>query len=319
MRLQFLGGGFRTILFHHLFFPGEARDHSRDRLKFQCDWLCSNFHPVTLRQAQTAFANGSLPPKAILITIDDAKIDILSALDVFASFSLPICIFPCVGWCAQEVEVAHDPRVALAKLVADLEWYRGPAVNLEIAGQTVVVGADAPQTARAIDYVLTAAFNGNFTFQRPLSFPRKNTRSCCSLDELTDIACESVAIGAHSVSHVNLAHAGPLRREYEIRASREILFDAIGECAAFAYPYGMQGTHSDKTEQIIREAGFELAFLSHSDLIEQTTNIFQLPRISLPNRPISKIEFCTRVAGAGITFRKFKQAFGGALICSRSF
>src|SRR5262245_7833670 len=145
--ISFPGRGLRTILFHHFFFPGETPDRSRDRLKFQCDWLCSNFNPVTLRQVQMGLPSGSLPPKALLITIDDAKIELLSVLDVFRSFSLPICIFSCVGWSAQEIDSAREPRLALAKLVTDLEWYRGPVVDLEIAGERIVVGVDAAQTA----------------------------------------------------------------------------------------------------------------------------------------------------------------------------
>jgi hypothetical protein len=310
--VNFPGRGFRTILFHHFFFPGEAPDRSRDRLKFQCDWLCTNFDPVTLKQVQMGLPRGSLPAKALLVTIDDAKIEILSVLDVFRSFSLPICIFPCVGWCAQEVDITRDPRLALARLVTDLEWYRGPVVNLEITGEQVVVGAGAAQTAQTIDRVLAAAFKGNLTLPRnPLNLSRRNNRRCCSLDEMADIACESVAIGAHSVTHINLARASSLRQEYEVREGRQILLDEIGECAAFAYPYGMQGTHSDETLQIIQETGFELAFLSHSDLIQQKANPFQLPRISLPDHVMSQLEFCARVAGAGIIFRKLKRVFGG--------
>jgi hypothetical protein len=256
--------------------------------------------------------SGSLPPRALLITIDDAKIEVLSVLDVFRSFSLPICIFSCVGWCAQEVDIARDPRLALAKLVTDLEWYRGPVVDSKIAGERVVIGADAAQTAQSIDRVLAATYKGNLTLQgNPLNRPPRKNRRCCSLDELADIACESVAIGAHSITHINLACASSLRQEYEIHSGRQILLDELGECAAFAYPYGMQGTHSDETLRIVRETGFELAFLSHSDLIQQKTNPFRLPRISLPDQAISQLEFCARVAGAGIIVRKLKRAFGG--------
>jgi hypothetical protein len=72
----------------------------------------------------------------------------------------------------------------------------------------------------------------------------------------------------------------------------------------------MQGTHSDETQQIVQETGFELAFLSHSDLIQQKANPFQLPRISLPDQPMSQLEFCARVAGAGIILRRLKRVFG---------
>jgi hypothetical protein len=58
----------------------------------------------------------------------------------------------------------------------------------------------------------------------------------------------------------------------------------------------------------VKEAGFSSAFLSHSDFAGSDTDYFHLPRISMPNRPMSHVEFCARVAGAGVLYRNLKHA-----------
>jgi hypothetical protein len=129
---------------------------------------------------------------------------------------------------------------------------------------------------------------------------------CCSLDELADIVSDRVALGGHSVSHIKLADASSRRLAYEVGATRKILVDAIGHCDAFAYPYGMSGTHNDATCRAVKAAGFDLAFLTHSDLISDHADRYRLPRISMPDRAMSHAEFCLRAAGAGIIYGKLK-------------
>lgn len=306
-----LSAGLRAILFHHFFFDGESSADARERLKRQCDWLCRNYHLVTLGEVQRGLATGSLPRNALLVTIDDAKIEILRVLDVFQSFDVPISIFACVGWSARESSGPVSPEIALATLVTNIQWYQGPPLELNIEGQILMIGGDGDQRARAIDSILTCADWSKLDVPRELDWKRQGQgpRVCCSIDELADIASERVAIGGHSVTHIKLATASLPRLDYEVGATQKILTDAIGHCGSFAYPYGMDGTHDDATHRAIREAGFELAFLTHSDLISAGTDRFRLPRISMPDRAMSHAEFRLRAAGAGIPYRKLKRLF----------
>ncbi|GGI33828.1 polysaccharide deacetylase family protein [Bradyrhizobium guangdongense] len=303
--------GLRAVLFHHFFFDGESSDDARERLKRQCDWLCRNFNLVTLGQVQRGLATDDLPPNALLVTIDDAKIEILSVLDIFQSFDVPIGIFACVGWSARENSGPVSPDIALATLVTNIQWYQGAALELNIKGQIFGIGGDRDQRTRAIDSILTCADWSKLAIPPELDWKRqgRGARVCCSIDELADIASERVAIGGHSVTHIKLATASSTRLHYEVGTTQKILTDAIGHCGSFAYPYGMQGTHDDATHRAVREAGFELAFLTHSGLIAARTDRFRLPRISMPDRAMSQPEFRVRAAGAGIAYRKLKSFF----------
>ena len=305
------GNRLTTILFHRFFFEGESVAVSRDRLKRQCDWFQNCFSPLTLSEATHGVSSSTLPANPLLVTIDDAKLEVLSVLDIFRSFSIPVAIFACVGWCAQEEP--YNPGLSLARLVAELEWYRGPERTLAIGGKPLVIGQGFP-AADSIDRVLDLAFSEQGNAQELakvyLAPSRARRNIICTLGELADVKSNMVAVGAHSISHINLAKASDIRLTFEIFESRRLLIEVLGECDAFAYPYGMAGTFSATTSKKLTESGFSSAFLSHSDFAGADTDRLHLPRISMPDRAISHPEFCVRVAGAGVLYRKLKHTFG---------
>ena len=95
---------------------------------------------------------------------------------------------------------------------------------------------------------------------------------------------------------------------FEIAETRRILSEKFGNCDVFAYPYGMDGIFSDATTSQLAKSGFRYAFLTHSEFANTSTDPFHLPRISMPDRPMSQPEFCARAAGAGVLYRKIKQS-----------
>lgn len=302
-----LGQGLRTILFHRFFFEGETRAAGRERLKRQCDWLARTFRPRSLEQARVGLTGRRLPADSLLVTIDDAKVEILEVLDIFRSFSIPIAIFACVGWCAQEESGRTDHDISLAGLVADINWYRGPVRKLLIGGLELELGRGERETAVELDRLLR-----HLETMEPGSFELPSLRAApprvsCTFAELADIAGEQVAVGGHSVSHINLAKASPIRQDYEIRTTKRILAKTMGHVDAFAYPYGMGSTHDQATRGVLERAGFDLAFLTHSDLATSETDPLALPRISMPDRAMPDYEFRARCAGAGILYRKVRS------------
>jgi peptidoglycan/xylan/chitin deacetylase (PgdA/CDA1 family) len=308
--VRLAGNRLTTILFHRFFFEGEHAEDSRDRLKRQCDWLRKWFNPVTLSEATNGVSSGRFPRNPLLVTIDDAKVEVLSILDIFQSFSIPISIFACVGWCAKEEP--DNTGLALARLIAELEWYRGPQMTLLVGRETLAIG-EGVHTADSIDHLLEWAVSEQVDTRELsniyLSPSKARPNITCTLQELADIKSPMVAIGAHSISHINLAEASDIRLTFEVSQSRKLLIETLGECDTFAYPYGMAATFSATTSQKLIQAGFSSAFLSHSDFAGPGTDRLQLPRIAMPDRPISHSEFCVRVAGLGALYRKLKHTF----------
>ena len=307
--LSLAGDRLTTILFHRFFFPGEAAQASRDRLKRQCEWMRSNFTPLGLRSALDGLQSGTLPKRPILITIDDAKVEIMRVADIFADFGLPISIFACVGWCAKETP---DEAGLLARVVNRIEWYDGPAMTIESAWGPLALAADRAQRKSLVDLVLDHAEGRRAELETLLerldeAAPPDRTRITCSWAGLAQLMQGGVEIGGHSVSHVNLAKSSRRRMEFEIAETRRLLALKLGKCDVFAYPYGMEGTCSPETTELLQQNGFRFAFLTHSDFANTRTDQMYLPRIALPDRPMSHAEFCLRAAGAGVVYRKLKR------------
>jgi peptidoglycan/xylan/chitin deacetylase (PgdA/CDA1 family) len=304
------GNNLTTILYHRFFFDEEPAECSRDRLKRQCEWICNNFSPLSLDSATHALETGELPRRSLLITIDDAKIEILRIADIFAAFNLPISVFACVGWCATE---SPDEDTLLVRLVNQIEWYSGPVKSMVTSRGRIVLGGSALETGKAIDLILADKGALQPEFESILAVVQdddsaRDQRVSCSWTELADLRASGVAIGGHSASHVNLATASPLRMRFEISETRRILDPRFGRCSVFAYPYGMSGTFSRATTEQLSQHGFRYAFLTHSDFADENTDLLHLPRISMPDRPMSHPEFCVRAAGAGVLYRKLKQS-----------
>jgi len=304
--LSLAGNSLTTILYHRFFFGEEPAQRSRDRLKRQCEWLCNHFNPLSLEDMTHALETGQFPARPLLITIDDAKIEILRIVDIFAAFYLPISVFVCVGWSAKE---SPDEDSFLARLVNQIEWYAGPIKTVDTSRGKITFGAGAAETGKAIDLILSdiGALQPEFESILAVLGDADGQRISCSWAELTDLKATGIAIGGHSVSHVNLATASPLRMEFEICETRRILMAKFGTCDVFAYPYGMRGTFSSQTAAQLSQQGFRYAFLTHSAFADKKTDPLYLPRLSMPDRPMSHPEFCVRAAGAGVLYRKLKQ------------
>jgi peptidoglycan/xylan/chitin deacetylase (PgdA/CDA1 family) len=310
-----------TILFHRFFFNEEPVERGRDRLKRQCEWLRKNYTPMTLKAATKGLRIGCFPKRSLLVTIDDALVDILDVKDIFESFELPITIFVCVGWCADASSADLNDDTLLACIVNMFEWYEGPDREVDIDHGRLKLKLCRAQRDRVIDLILANQKElrphfGHILAQLYKVTNRNGKRIVCTWDELTDLKVSGADIGCHSISHVNLGNASPTRMAFEITEARRILEAKFRECAAFAYPYGCPGTFNDSTTAALNNAGFHFAFLTHSDFAGGDTDPYHLPRIALPDRSMSHVEFCARVAGSGVAYRKARELLRGDWLSS---
>jgi peptidoglycan/xylan/chitin deacetylase (PgdA/CDA1 family) len=305
-----------TILFHKFFFNEEPIEKGRDRLKRQCEWLRKKYTPMTLGAVGKALCTGQFPKRSMLITIDDALVDILEVDEVFKSFELPFAIFVCVGWCAEVSGADENQDSLLASIITKLEWYAGADKVLKFDGGRQKLNLRRAQKDIVIDQILENQNEYRPHFEQILAQLNEATRSdsqrrVCTWKELSDLHTSGTHIGCHSISHVNLGVVSPIRIAFEISTARRILVDKFGDCTAFAYPYGIPGSFTRSTTAELKAAGFQFAFLTHSDFTDEKTDPYHLPRIALPDRSISHAEFCARVAGAGMALRQAQQFLRG--------
>ena len=86
----------------------------------------------------------------------------------------------------------------------------------------------------------------------------------------------------------------------EIETSNKIFLNELGEIPTlFAFPYGET---TDEIIELIKEFKFKVAFGQHSGIINETSNMYYLPRFSLNERygEIDRVRFAASSKGLGV-------------------
>ncbi|KZD20831.1 polysaccharide deacetylase family protein [Tardiphaga robiniae] len=108
---------------------------------------------------------------------------------------------------------------------------------------------------------------------------------CMSWDELKPFAADPlVTIGAHTVSHCNLAKQTEAMVVHELSASRTDIENVLQRPAVhLAYPYGDRCAAGTREFALAKSAGFETAVTTRPGVIasENSSQLTALPRVSL--------------------------------------
>ena len=90
---------------------------------------------------------------------------------------------------------------------------------------------------------------------------------------------DHVEIGNHSHSHEYLVEESPEVIKKDILKSIEIFNKKLGKNSNFfSYPFG---EYSNEFKKIIKELGFDYAFGQHSGVIDETKDLWELPRFPI--------------------------------------
>ena len=108
---------------------------------------------------------------------------------------------------------------------------------------------------------------------------------CLSWDELRPFADDPlVTIGAHTISHCNLAKQNEAMASFEMATSRARIEDVLQRPALhFAYPYGDRNAAAAREFALARSSGFKTAVTTRPGMIfaESAGHLTALPRLSL--------------------------------------
>ncbi len=101
-----------------------------------------------------------------------------------------------------------------------------------------------------------------------------------SWDQIIELhSYEFVEIGNHSHSHEYLVDESSEVIEKDILKSIEIFEEKLGKNSNFfSYPFG---EYSKEFKKIIMKLGFDFAFGQHSGVIDETKDLFELPRFPI--------------------------------------
>ena len=110
---------------------------------------------------------------------------------------------------------------------------------------------------------------------------------------------EGVTIGAHSHTRT-YAWFRYRRNKGRIELSNKIFLKELGEVPTlFAFPYGET---NEEIINIIKDYKYKVAFGQHSGIINETSNMYYLPRFSLNEKygEIDRVKFAASSKGLGV-------------------
>jgi peptidoglycan/xylan/chitin deacetylase (PgdA/CDA1 family) len=127
---------------------------------------------------------------------------------------------------------------------------------------------------------------------------------CLSWNELKPFADDPlVTIGAHTVSHCNLAKQSEAIAGHEMTVSRDRIEAALQRPVVhFAYPYGDRNAAAGREFALARSSGFKTAVTTRPGMIfaESAAHLTALPRVSLNGNYQDKRYLPALTSGAAI-------------------
>ncbi len=127
-----------------------------------------------------------------------------------------------------------------------------------------------------------------------------NNKSYLNWDQIRRLKSEGVTIGAHSHTHAHMPDLDINEIKMEIELSNKIFLKEIGELPnLFAFPYGEANS---EIIDLIKSYKFKVAFGQHSGIINETSNMYYLPRFSLNEKygEIERVKFAASARGLGV-------------------
>ena len=127
-----------------------------------------------------------------------------------------------------------------------------------------------------------------------------NNQKYINWDQIRMLKEEGVIIGAHSHTHAHMPDISIEEVRNEIETSNKIFLKELGEIPTlFAFPYGET---TDEIIELVKEFKFKVAFGQHSGIINETSNMYYLPRFSLNERygEIDRVKFAASSKGLGV-------------------
>lgn len=267
--------GVAVLCYHGIRAAGEEtpfRDLHVTQKTFEshCRLLADTCNPISLEDFRAARSGQRpLPVRPVIVTFDDGYRGVLDrALPVLERYRVPATLFAC-----------SDPLLKSRHFWFDVLCRR--------EGEAAVMRARSLAYGdwRALaDSIETAAHE--FETHRPL------TRG--ELQRLAESPL--IEIGGHTMSHPTLALASVSEQRHEIAGSRDALSEVVNRpIHAFAYPYG--GLFHDflpEAADVVRDAGFSLAFTTREAFATLDGDPFQMPRFMMLES-ISDVELAHRL------------------------
>jgi peptidoglycan/xylan/chitin deacetylase (PgdA/CDA1 family) len=190
-----------------------------------------------------------LPPKALIITLDDGHCSNYALKDVLEMYNVPVTIFLCSGLIGtrRRFWFLHEPTAAIVQQLKTLPDDERLAILREMG------------------------------FEETQAFDARQALSGCELQALEPLA----DFQSHTVFHPILQRCSPARAEAEIiRSKLDLQARFSHEVYALAYP---NGDYAEREWRLAERAGYKCAVTLDRGFNTARTPLFRLRRICIPD------------------------------------
>ncbi|MDD5005987.1 MAG: polysaccharide deacetylase family protein [Candidatus Omnitrophica bacterium] len=284
-----------TTLTYHRILPNlkegskyfdKANTVSVEIFEKQLSFLSKHYNILSIKDFLFYLNNSrKLEPRSILLTFDDGSVDCYNyAFPILKKYNLPAIVFLATGY------IGTDKVFWWDKIKTWLRQTDRKEITLRLNGKSrkicLKTETDRIKAYGLFDEYMKQPKTNPDTFLNELKFilgvdNYKLERSAMNWEEVKEMQNFGISFGAHTVNHVNLARLDYENALLEIKESKEIIEDKLGErVKIFAYPYGGENDFLPIHVKIMRDLGFEAAFSSIEESIE-IKNPFKLGRIHI--------------------------------------
>ena len=297
LRPIFAGVG-AIYMLHHVRPRGEAAFQPNHHLEVEPNFLRTmlkhlrtlDVDIVTMDEVHARLSTGNFARRFACFTLDDGYRDNRDfALTVMREFDAPLTVYVASDFAEGTGRLWW---IALEKVIATASSIEAPIGGTVVRFDTSTPVAKQAAFDRLHDWL--RALPGEHDMQREITAlcnrhdvneSRIARDLCMSWDELKAFADDPlVTIGAHTITHCNLAQQTEATASYEMATSRARIEEALQRPVLhLAYPYGDRIAAGPREFSLARAAGFKTAVTTRPGMIfpESAGHLTALQRVSL--------------------------------------
>ena len=281
----------RCVVFHHIsaaespFSAGINVNTTPDKFEAALRFLTAYYKPVRLEDVLANADGRGLPPRAVLVTFDDAYASVLEvAAPLCRKYGVPAVYFVNAAF-------LNNRRLAPDNLVCYVAKLKGME-TINTAARAV--GHTEFSEMHSLSEVFSSFFPSLTLTEREaflkalsdlarINEARLAQESALYLTsgQLRSLASFDFEIGNHTYSHVHCRRLSPAEFGQEIDQNKAELEALSGRSVrSFSQPYGSSKDLTAELAVHLKESGHKAAFLSESVANSQDTDLFHLDRVN---------------------------------------
>ncbi len=281
----------RCVVFHHIsaaespFTTGMNVSIAPAQFEAALRFLTAYYKPVRLEDVLEASVGGSLPPRAVLVTFDDAYASVVEvAAPLCRKYGVPAVFFVNAAFLDNR-RLAPDNLVCYAANVRGMQAINGAIRTVrgyetaQLQSVTEVFSSFFPSITLTERETFLEALRNLAEINEPCL--AEQAALYLSSQQLCSLASFDFEIGNHTYRHVHCRRLSQADFGQEIDNNKGELEALSGtKVRAFSQPYGSSKDLTPELARHLRDSGHEAVFLSESVANLRRADLFRMDRVN---------------------------------------